>query len=68
VPAELQNQIFNPFVTSKEGSMGLGLAVTERLVRSFGWSIGVSRRDGRTVFRVDVPGDTARALRHTRPS
>jgi signal transduction histidine kinase len=68
VPAELQNQIFNPFVTSKEGSMGLGLAVTERLVRSFGWTIGVSRREGRTVFRVDVPGDTARALRHTRPS
>jgi signal transduction histidine kinase len=68
VPAELQNQIFNPFVTSKEGSMGLGLAVTERLVRSFGWTIGVSRREGRTVFRVDVPGDTARALRHSRPS
>ena len=44
VPAELQNQIFNPFVTSKEGSMGLGLAVTERLVRSFGWTIGVGRR------------------------
>jgi len=48
--------------------MGLGLAVTERLVRSFGWSIGVSRRDGRTVFRVDVPGDSARSLRHARPS
>ncbi len=68
VPAELQKQIFNPFVTSKEGSMGLGLAVTERLVRSFGWSIGLSRRDGRTVFRVDVPGDAGRALRHSRPS
>jgi len=37
-------------------------------VRSFGWSIGVSRRGDRTVFRVDVPGDTARALRHSRPS
>jgi signal transduction histidine kinase len=68
VPAELQNQIFNPFVTSKEGSMGLGLAVTERLVRSFGWSIGVGRQDGRTVFRVDVPGDSPRSLRHARPS
>ena len=55
VPAELQHQIFNPFVTSKEGSMGLGLAVTERLVRGFGWTIGVGRREGRTIFRVDVP-------------
>jgi signal transduction histidine kinase len=68
VPAELQNRIFNPFVTSKEGSMGLGLAVTERLVRSFGWTIGVGRRDGRTVFRVDVPGDNSRSLRHSRSS
>jgi signal transduction histidine kinase len=67
VPAELQHQIFNPFVTSKEGSMGLGLAVTERLVRGFGWTIGVGRREGRTIFRVDVPED-ARTVSRARAS
>jgi signal transduction histidine kinase len=68
VPDELRNQIFNPFVTSKEGSMGLGLAVTERLVRSFGWSIEVGRHGGRTIFRVDVPGEGARPLRRAATS
>jgi signal transduction histidine kinase len=47
--------IFNPFVTSKEGSMGLGLAVTARLVRSFGWTIAAEREGGQTVFRIDIP-------------
>jgi nitrogen-specific signal transduction histidine kinase len=53
----VQDRIFNPFVTDKEGSMGLGLAVTERLVRSFGWTISVARRNGRTVFAIDISGD-----------
>ena len=47
--------IFDPFVSSKQGSMGLGLAVTQRLVRGFGWSIGVSREAGRTVFGIEIP-------------
>ena len=47
--------IFNPFVSSKQGSMGLGLAVTQRLVRGFGWSIGVRREEGRTVFGIEIP-------------
>ena len=47
--------IFNPFVSSKQGSMGLGLAVTQRLVRGFGWSIDVRREEGRTVFGIEIP-------------
>ena len=35
--------------------MGLGLAVTQRLVRGFGWSIGVRREEGRTVFGIEIP-------------
>jgi signal transduction histidine kinase len=52
---DIASAIFNPFVSSKQGSMGLGLAVTQRLVRGFGWSIGVSRQDGRTVFGIEIP-------------
>jgi signal transduction histidine kinase len=47
--------IFDPFVSTKKGSMGLGLAVTQRLVRAFGWSISVRREDGRTVFGIEIP-------------
>jgi signal transduction histidine kinase len=47
--------IFDPFVSTKKGSMGLGLAVTHRLVRAFGWSIAVRREDGRTVFGIEIP-------------
>jgi signal transduction histidine kinase len=52
---EMRTAIFNPFVTTKEGSMGLGLAVTERLVRGFGWTIAAAREGGRTVFRIEIP-------------
>jgi signal transduction histidine kinase len=55
LPAEVESSIFDPFVSTKPGSMGLGLAVTHRLVRSFGWSIGVRRLGGRTVFGIDIP-------------
>lgn len=46
--------IFDPFVSTKEGSMGLGLAVTERLARGFGWTISAAREGKRTVFRIEV--------------
>jgi two-component system sensor kinase FixL len=55
LPAEVESSIFDPFVSTKPGSMGLGLAVTHRLVRSFGWSIGVRRLGSRTVFGIDIP-------------
>jgi nitrogen-specific signal transduction histidine kinase len=47
--------LFDPFVSTKQGSMGVGLAVTQRLVRAFGWSIGVRREEGRTVFGIEIP-------------
>jgi signal transduction histidine kinase len=55
IAEEIASAIFDPFVSSKQGSMGLGLAVTQRLVRGFGWSIGVRREDGRTVFGIEIP-------------
>jgi signal transduction histidine kinase len=56
VPEAVAPAIFNPFVSGREGGVGLGLAVTLRLVRGFGWNIGVRREGGRTVFGVEVPG------------
>lgn len=47
--------IFNPWVTTKSQGIGLGLAITERLARSLGWSIEVVREAGETVFRLRAP-------------
>jgi signal transduction histidine kinase len=55
IEEDIAAAIFDPFVSSKQGSMGVGLAVTQRLVRAFGWSIGVRREDGRTVFGIEIP-------------
>jgi len=55
IAEEIAATIFDPFVSSKQGSMGVGLAVTQRLVRGFGWSIGVRREDGQTVFGIEIP-------------
>jgi signal transduction histidine kinase len=55
IAEEIAGAIFDPFVSSKQGGMGLGLAVTHRLVRAFGWNIGVRREGGRTVFGIEIP-------------
>jgi signal transduction histidine kinase len=55
IAEEIAEAIFDPFVSGKQGGMGLGLAVTQRIARGFGWSIGVRRDGGRTVFGIDIP-------------
>lgn len=55
VPEEIQGKLFDPWVTAKEGGLGLGLAVTQRIVLAFGWTITFSREGGFTRFRVHVP-------------
>jgi two-component system OmpR family sensor kinase len=55
VAADVAPEIFNPFVSGRPGGVGLGLAVTLRLVRGFGWNIGIRREADRTVFGVEVP-------------
>jgi signal transduction histidine kinase len=57
---ELRDKIFAPWVTTKESGTGLGLAVTRRIVHSFGWTIGVLREHERTCFRVCAPAALAR--------
>lgn len=51
------SRLFAPWYTTKPRGTGLGLAITHRLVRSHGWSITAARRDGKTVFCIQVPGE-----------
>lgn len=62
IPRELLASIFEPFVTTKgETGTGLGLWVTDEIVRKNGWSIRVRSRTGRrgsgTVFSLLIPNE-----------
>jgi signal transduction histidine kinase len=54
VPEGLEDTIFHPWTTTREGGAGLGLAVAQKLARSFGWTIAHAREVGQTVFRIAI--------------
>ncbi|GAM08713.1 sporulation kinase E [Geobacter sp. OR-1] len=55
-PEEL-DKIFQPYFTTKEAGIGLGLAITERIIREHGGNIAVASEPGTgTVFTVTLPG------------
>jgi two-component system, NtrC family, sensor histidine kinase HydH len=58
VPAELRDQIFNPFFTSKKDGVGLGLAIVAKIVDDHRGSIRLETDfTGGTRFRVFLPLD-----------
>ena len=54
-PSEFAERLFDPFVTTKEHGIGLGLAVAKQAAETHGGTIGWERRSGMTVFRVTLP-------------
>jgi len=52
VQPELQDAIFNPFVTNKPAGEGLGLALVSRIADLHGGGVEFDSRPGRTVFRL----------------
>lgn len=56
VPAELGSRIFEPFVTTKQDGVGLGLALTKRIVEDHGGAIGYEGAPGKgTTFWIEMP-------------
>jgi two-component system, NtrC family, sensor histidine kinase HydH len=56
VPAELREQIFNPFFTSKKDGVGLGLSIVAKIVDDHRGSIRLESDPGRGArFRVFLP-------------
>ena len=55
VPVELQDTVFYPLVTGRQGGTGLGLAVAQDLVGRHDGLIEFDSRPGRTVFTILLP-------------
>ena len=56
IPAELREQIFNPFFTTKKDGVGLGLPIVSKIVDEHGGSIRLMSGPGEGArFRVFLP-------------
>jgi two-component system nitrogen regulation sensor histidine kinase GlnL len=55
VPEEIQDRIFNPLVSGREGGTGLGLSLAQTYVQYHRGVIEFESRPGRTLFRILLP-------------
>jgi signal transduction histidine kinase len=56
IPSDKIETIFNPFVTTKQGGVGLGLAIVARIVDGHGGRMAVESEPGKgSTFRIYLP-------------
>jgi two-component system nitrogen regulation sensor histidine kinase GlnL len=61
IAEEVRATLFEPFVSTKRGGQGLGLALVAKLVNDLGGLIECDSRPGRTTFRLSLPASPRRA-------
>ena len=58
VPADVRSELFEPFVTTKEKHLGVGLALARESVRDVGGDIVFESTSG-SLFTVVLPTETS---------
>jgi signal transduction histidine kinase len=63
IPADRLHAVFEDFVTTKRRGLGLGLAITRKIVEQLGGHISVASEVGKgTTFVIDFPRTSARPM------
>jgi len=57
IPASIRERIFEPFVTGRQDGVGLGLALTKRIVEDHGGRIGFETSDKGSRFWMELPAN-----------
>ena len=55
VPEDIQDRVFNPLVSGREGGSGLGLALVQTYVHNHGGVVEFDSHPGRTAFTILLP-------------
>jgi len=59
IPGDIQEEIFKPNFTTKEKGLefglGLGLVISERIIRSYKGDIFLDSQPGKTIFTIKIP-------------
>lgn len=62
IPAEIKEQVFNPFFTTKKSGVGLGLAIVSKIVDAHGGAVKLVSPHGQgACFRVTLPAQSGRS-------
>jgi len=64
IPKEIQEKIFEPFVTDKPKGTGLGLAITRRIIEAHQGKIEIETYPGGTIFKIMLPQKTNKENKH----
>jgi two-component system sensor kinase FixL len=56
IPAEIEERLFQPFVTTKPGGMGIGLSIAKRIIEAHGGEIGFRYGQAGTTFYFSLAG------------
>ena len=55
IPLSIQDQVFFPMVSSKETGSGLGLSISQDIIRIHGGAISFKTKEGETAFSILIP-------------